>query len=316
MDFSTWVTRLSNFFTVFYGFAFAMESLCTSLCVVFCHGHLHLDKRGILKKILYVVILFLLSNVLCMLAYSLFSEFAATAIIFALLLPGAVFLIIKDHGGVFQRIIKMTLFFSSTYVVTEIGHRVNIMVSVISNSFSRELLMSLPYLILILSGFLVGYFNINRFKDIPLSYFILNISLFIGILLITFLQSSFRTGEDGQLTSLFLILVLLVLLAIDLGIYIMLYKFLEKQEKLLIAEAECKLNEASKVMLKLNEESIARSSLVRHDLKNHYAYVKSLLEEGKDKEALSFVSNALDASFEDIHIIDCGNTPRIFHHEP
>lgn len=148
MDFSTWVTRLSNFFTVFYGFAFAMESLCTSLCVVFCHGHLHLDKRGILKKILYVVILFLLSNVLCMLAYSLFSEFAATAIIFALLLPGAVFLIIKDHGGVFQRIIKMTLFFSSTYVVTEIGHRVNIMVSVISNSFSRELLMSLPYLIL------------------------------------------------------------------------------------------------------------------------------------------------------------------------
>ena len=103
-------------------------------------------------------------------------------------------------------------------------------------------------------------------------------------------------------------MVLFVLLAIDIGIYIMLYKFLEKQEKILVAEAECKINEASRIMLKLNEESITRSSLVRHDLKNHYAYLKSLLEEGKDKEALTYVSDALKTSYEDIHIVDCGNT--------
>ena len=195
MNLSAWVTRLSNFFTMFYGFSFIMEILCVCICAVFCHGHLHLSKRDILRKIIYVLILFVLSTVLSMLAYSLIPDsFAPTGIIVSLMLPGFLFLGWKDHGGVFQRIIKMTLFFSSTYVVTEIGHRFNLMMNFLDYGFGKELLRSIPYLFLILSGFLVGYYNINRFRDIPLSYFILNISLFLGILVITFLQSNFFVG--------------------------------------------------------------------------------------------------------------------------
>ncbi len=51
-------------------------------------------------------------------------------------------------------------------------------------------------------------------------------------------------------------------------------------------EAEATMNESASLMLKLNEESITKTSILRHDLKNHYAYIVSLAKEGKNEDIL------------------------------
>ena len=301
--------NIVNFFRVFYSFPFVFEIFCIAFSAILCRGNYSKSIRKIIFDFLNFAILFASITILCMLSYSLNQpRFTPYLIILSMVIPGFIYLGITDKLSFRKKFVRMILFFSATYVVTEIGHHNNLILAKLSlNSFAYQALMSLPYLLAIISGFLIGYININNFYCIPISYLILDISIFLGILIISMVQSNFDISSSTAYHA-FIIFVLFVLLAIDIGIYVFLYLLLRSQQRTIQAEAEAKMNQSALLMLKMNQDSITRSSMARHDIKNHYAYAINLLKEKQYDKAEEYLQKTLDVTFEDIHIIDCGNS--------
>lgn len=200
--------------------------------------------------------------------------------------------------------LKVFLYISSAYVVTEITHQVN-MLSLSVPSPLATFYRFLPSLLMPITGALVGYYNINRYQENDKSYFILSSAVFIALFVITFLSSFLET--DSSYLRAFILVVLISFLITEIGIYLGLYTTSRNQKKLLDLQAQAKLNEAAYETLKLNEESIERTSIARHDMKNHYAYIASLLEQKKYDEAYKYVSTINEESYGNFHIVDCGN---------
>lgn len=302
------IENISNFFKMFYSFPFAFEILCISISTVLCRGNFSKDIKRILFGFLDSAILFVSITFLCMISYALNQpKLTPYLIIFSMVIPGFIYLGIKDKLSFRKKFVRMTLFFSATYVVTEIGHHNNLILFELSLNSFTGFLMSLPYLLAVISGFLIGYININDFFQVPTSYLVLDITIFSAILLISIIQSSFTIASTIAYHC-FVIFVLFILLAIDIGIYVFLYLLLQSQQRTIQAEAEAKMNQAALLMLKMNQDSITRSTMARHDIKNHYAYAINLLKERQYDKAEEYLQKTLDVTFEDVHIIDCGNS--------
>lgn len=303
------ITNIIAFFQTFYSFPFIFEILCVSISTLLIHGDFSKKPKKIFISILEFFLLYVSITFLSMMSYAMNQpKYTPTLIILSMVIPCVIYLGIKDSLSFKKKFVRMTLFFSATYVITEIGHHNNLILSKLTlNHITNEILMSLPYLLILVSGFIIGYININRFYMIPTSYLILDTSVFLAILALSMIQSRF-TLSDSIDYNVFVIFVHLVLLGIDLGIYVFLYLLLKSQENAIKAEAEAKINQSALIMLKMNQDSIARASMARHDIKNHYAYALNLLREKKYDKAEEYLRKTSNSNFEDIHIIDCGNS--------
>ncbi len=303
-----WLNHLKEFFTIFITAPFIFQLFCAALDAVLSVGHLHLQKKHILFQLLWIVVLFASMLLLCMLSNSFDNPtsfaFTPTLVVFSIIIPGVVFIALSGHSKWQNKLLKVFLYVSSAYVVTEITHQVN-MLSFSIPSPLATFYRFLPSLLMPIAGALVGYYNINRYSEEEKSYFILSLAVFLALFVITFLSSSIET--DSAYLRTFILVVLISFLITEIGIYLGLYATSKNQKKLLDLQAQAKLNEAAYETLKLNEESIERTSIARHDMKNHYAYIASLLEQKKYDEAYQYVSTVNEESYGNFHIIDCGN---------
>lgn len=306
MTFSEWGQNLRNFFIVFLNGPFLLQLAMASLDAILCVGHLHLKKEILLKKSVSFVLMFSMMFFLCMFFNSLMSLFPAILVpylvIFSIIVPGVVYILMVGKSSVQNKIIKALLHVSSAYVVTEVCHQVNMISTLASLSpFFRYL----PNFLMPLVGFFVGFYNINRYPNIGKPNLIMSIGVFLSLFFITLLSSCIST--DVIFIRVVILLVLIAFLCIELGHYVGVYFNSRNQETILEYQAQAKLNDAAYLTLKLNEESIARTSAARHDLKNHYAYLKSLLQQKKYDEAMDYISSVNEDHFGNFHIVDCGN---------
>lgn len=301
--------KITRFFTVFLSFPILFQLISASLDAVLCAGHLHLKKKAIANKTVHFLIMVISMLLLCLISNSftdaLNMGFVPFLIVFSIIIPGSVHILISGKGSLENKIIKTLLYISSAYVVTEINHQVNLLTMSLDSAALSNFLRSLPSLLMLLTGFLVGFYNINRYPNTSKANLLLSILVFISLFAISLLGSTMQT--EKVFPRIFLILVNITFLLIDIGIYIGGYYTSKKQEMLLEYQAQAKLNDAAYQTLKLNEESIERASIVRHDLKNHYAYIAGLLSQKKYDDALKYVSDINEDSFGEFHIVDCGN---------
>lgn len=258
------------------------------------------------------VSLFVIETLLCALLGGFstqFNEVIPYFMVASIILPGTIYIIFRDCGDIRQKIIKTLLFFSGIYSVTEMGHHVNLFVANFTDlerdSFAAFLIMALPYLLMGLNGFICGFFDIDEHRSIPTAYLSLSILIFVSIFSIALWQSTISYSSASY--HLMICFALLLLLAIDISTYCVIYLNVAKQEKLVRAEAEAKMNSSALLMLNLNEKSIQTTTTLRHDLKNHFAYVTSLLDEDKKEDALKYLNEVVDQDLNKYHIIDCGN---------
>ena len=311
MTFESWINQFREFFVIFFDCAFCFQLICGSLDAVLSTGHLHLKKKILIQKGVSFLILFF-SRLLLTAFCSSFRQYLGNTVPYLIvgsrIVVGLIYLLAFERSGFTHTLIKTRLYLSSVYVVSEIGHQVNLLTTSRTSDGLKRFLRCLPHFLMVGAGFVVGKNDIDRYSEVPASSLALSATTFLALYLITFRTS--RLATNSLVYSFLSITILVIQLAFfltEIGIYIVAYRNREKSEKILFLQAKAKLNEASYIRLKLNEESIARTSVARHDRKNHYAYIKNLLEEGKYSEALSYVSVVNEDSLGNFHIIDCGN---------
>lgn len=317
-----WLYHFGRFYTFYLDYNFIFELICASLGAVLVLGRKDLRNK---KNLIFMSISFISLFVIMLLLTSISSSIAntietivtpssatqltPTMIIFTLLIVGALYIFIfTKHNHFTIRIFKMILYISSTYVCTELVHCIN-MAFLYSGAYTNSILINflrnLAELLIPLVGLLTWKFPIEKYHKLPTSGMVFSLIAYLFLFIVTFLISTISAQ-----TSYIWIILLFILIAFFLivnGIYVFMYQNLQNQNRELELQAQIKINDASYTMLKLNEESIKRTTTLRHDLKNHYTYMQMLLEERKYEEMKNYLTSLNDDIYGKVHIIDCGN---------
>ena len=85
----------------------------------------------------------------------------------------------------------------------------------------------------------------------------------------------------GQVFSGYMSIVILFVLLIDVVTYFMTYFICREKERVLAYQAERQKGRSLEELLKLSEARLGELREVRHDVKNQYAYMQSMLEAGR-----------------------------------
>lgn len=317
-----WLYNFVRFYTFYLDYNYIFELICASLGAILVLGKRDLRNK---KNLIFMSISFVSLFIIMLLLTSISSSIATTIetvttpssanhltptmIIFTLLIVGAVYIyIFTKHNHFTIRIFKMILYVSSTYVCTELVHCINMSFlysEVNNNRFLINFLRNLAEILIPLVGLLTWAFPVEKYHKLPTSGMVISLVSFIFLFVVTFLISTI--SAQNSYTWIVLLFILILFFLVVNGIYIFMYQSLQNQNRELELQAQIKINDASYTMLKLNEESIKRTTTLRHDLKNHYTYLQMLLEEKKYDEMKNYLTALNDDVYGKVHIIDCGN---------
>lgn len=165
----------------------------------------------------------------------------------------------------------------------------------------------ITYSLILIFAFVSTRYSIAKFVDFPRGGFILLFVtdvLGIGMTLFTQVLSTMVYGgiAPAYTVGLFTFLYVFLLIA-----YVSVYMICDKRDRMNRTGMENVLLRAQSEQLQLTRENIEALRMMRHDIKNKYAYIDALLdrgEYGKIKEmASSFSTRSLKPDF----YIDCGN---------
>ena len=299
-----------NFFSQFLGFAFTFESIGIVFLALQSSGRFKKERKSILWEILFGVILLIPTILLADIGYATgaaaLQTYAPIFIIIFMHIPSIVYLAIFGKGTYLHRILRILFFFSFSYLTTEIAHHYNMLVGPnLPNAIVREIVFSIPYLALYGVGIAIANLKIHHVRKAFNS--LLTMCFLTWITTFTFgAFSSTLEFENDAMHGLLLFLVLL-LASVDFWAYYIYYHVDKNNRVMAILEAQAQLNSAATLMLKMNEESIKRTSMARHDLKNTLAFVAELVQQGEYEKAMDFIADSEKQLDGPLPIVDCGN---------
>lgn len=147
---------------------------------------------------------------------------------------------------------------------------------------------------------ILGFSNLNPVSTVY--------ALLIGAA--TALLAMAYSGSRGRydvVASRFALLAFSCILVIDFAAYYMNYAVAcaQEREKQLVIENYMAQNDRE--LLRLNQQNLEDIRKIRHDIKNHFAYLEVLLREGRREEALDYFQELQTGVLPQLSYIDCGN---------
>lgn len=299
-----------NFFTMFLGPAFIFESVAVVFLALQASGRYRYKRLNDFLIEFRDGFFLLLSTILTScLGYSIGAStaigYSSIAVISGLLLPSVIYLAIFSKGLGMHRTLRTLFFFSIAYLITESAHHYNILIGQLGNRNLVEFLFCFPYLALIIAGLGVTNLKIHHVHK-PANSLMVTCYL---IWFLTFLFAFFSSLIEVTVRKDHILLLILtfVLAALDFWVYYIYYHVDKGQRVIAALETEAQLNSAAAIMLRMNEESIARTTATRHDLKNTLGFVSELIQEGRYEQALEFLGDTRKKMEGELPIVDCGN---------
>lgn len=108
--------------------------------------------------------------------------------------------------------------------------------------------------------------------------------------------------------KIFIVVLFIVIYFVNICIYILTYFLCKEQYNLLELQLEAKKRETDMEMMRLSEINLVELREIRHDIKNQYGYMKSLIESG-DYDLLKEYVESFSETFGRVlcDYVDCGN---------
>ncbi|GEM_PF-6010394 len=312
--------NVTDFFQRFYSFPYVFEIVMASITAIIYKAHWR-KMKSFPTKLIVIDLLSVLGLIASMTFIAAFfaglglavNKFISYLMVFSVIVPGAIYLFVFSKTKWPQRIVKTLLFLSSIYVVTEIGHHVNYLTNGIENQALLAFVKAIPYLVMPATGVVVAFYSIDKYRNLPISQIVLAVVTFVAIFVVAILQSyNISKAYENRIdvpafTHVLWILVMFMFLVLNLGFYVVLYDTLKKRDHFMEITAKSQMEEASDVMLKINEEAITKASHLYHDLKNHMLYLSGLMKEEAYDEAIQYCEKIGGDEAEALHIVNCGN---------
>lgn len=125
--------------------------------------------------------------------------------------------------------------------------------------------------------------------------------------LVIALMYQVRSDEYDEASQLFCLATFACILVISMVAYYLSYSNSthQEREKQLVIENYSAQN--YREMLRLNQQNLEDMRRIRHDMKNHFSYIGTLLEQGQYPQAAAYFDNLKQSTVQALSYIDCGN---------
>lgn len=267
------------------------------------------------KEIIKLITVFIISYVSCVLLSSLIfatcnltNNQSFTQIFFSLTIPIIVwfFALIFFKGRTLHRYIKTIVAISSIAVVEVLsknsgflfGHFTDVKILLI-------LARSLPYIFFPAVCFLLKRIDINHYRNLSLEMVII-VSVLSSLLIVVSIYEQASTTQEVATVGLLSFLDVVLLFILNFSYYAT-YKNIEHRHKITNLEVQKTLEDAERMSIEIDEINREELSKIRHDIKNQFAYVDTMLQQGKYEEAQKYVEDYVNTSNPVLNSFSCSN---------
>ncbi|MGM9537464.1 MAG: sensor histidine kinase [Candidatus Onthomonas sp.] len=148
-------------------------------------------------------------------------------------------------------------------------------------------------------------FNFDRFREVSPNGLALIIAEDVVMLVLSTVEALWF-GSDYRLSVVFAVMYICLFTLMLLSISV-LYSICEEQAEVTMLQAERQRLQGEREMEGLIEQNLETLRSIRHDLKNQYAYMSILLDEGRYDELKKYFAGISEGLPIPLSSVDCGN---------
>lgn len=308
------LAEMANYFTIIFQWSHAVQLLFVAVAIVCVLTPLRAEKCALLIGLAEVAGVF----VACMLSEMIFFGITAYArILGGMCFPLALLVVIVLYAVFFcrfyarLRVILTCTLYAATVTVTAYVSQLTQFIS-FPNMLALSFASVAVNLLIVLIAILFVRFPISKFTNIPGSSAVLVsvnsvavvASVFVNYVLMMAVLNEFSERWIGMIYTCISGVVMYIMMLVT---YILIYIICQRSERVLELQAEEKMAEADEKMLGITQKSLADLRLIRHDIKNRYAYMALLLDNGQYGELKEYLQSMCEEIMPSLAVIDCGN---------
>ena len=277
--------QMANYYTIVFQWAHAVQLLLVAAAIVCVLTPLKAERRALLIGLAEFVGVF----AACMLSEMFFFGLSAySRALGGMCFPLALFVVIVLYAAVFcrfyarLRIIITSLLYACIVTVTVYVAQLTQIVE-FPNLAALELTSIAVNLLVVFIAFVFTRFSIARFINIPDSAAVLaffNSFFVVASVFVNYVLMSEVYGEFGlrQIGIVYTFVEGVVMFVMMLVAYCLIYIICKRNDLILELQAEEKMAESDRKLLDITQKNLADLRLLRHDIKNRYAYMAMLLD--------------------------------------
>ena len=238
-------------------------------------------------------------------------ESVARSVVFSLASPITVlvFCLIFIKGYPLHKTIKTVMLVAVVIICDVISKNLGHLFMEGPHEFNIWLTLSrsVPFALFTGMCFLIYKIDINRYRNL-FTLQVIGVFIICALLIATSVQEHMieKTDTDFNILLSLLDLTLVVLLGLA---YFAIYKNIENRHKITNLEVQKTLAEAEKEAIEIDKINREELEKIRHDIKNQFSYMNTLLQQGKYEETSKYVDSFLtDESKNVLYSFSCSNS--------
>ena len=305
------IEALSFYYKVVLDFTYYIAFFFVAAGLAYLLWPKEFSKKGLIKPIVTFVVSYavcILFSSLMFAVSNLFGNRYLMQVFYALSLPIIiwVFTLIFFKGRKLHRYIKTIILISSIAVIEVLSKNFGFLIGTFTNiTFFLVLARSLPYVFFSGICFLLKKIDINHYRNLSQEMVII-ISVLSSLLIVASVHEQASMSQEITMVTLLTLLDVVLLFILNYSYYAT-YKNIEHRHRITNLEVQKTLEDAEKMSIeidKVNREELAKIS---HDIKNQFAYVGALLQQGKYEEAQKYVEDYVNTSNPVLNSFSCSN---------
>ena len=234
----------------------------------------------------------------------------AKSVIFSLASPIVVlvYCLIFIHGYPLHKFIKTYMLISVVIICDVISKNLGHLFVEGPHDFNIWLVFarSLPFALFTLMSFLMYKINIDRYRNLS-KIQVTAVIVLSTLLIAASVQEHMIEKVDTDFNILLSLLDLTLVFLLGLA-YFAIYKNIENRHKITNLEVQKTLAEAEKEAIEIDKVNREELEKIRHDIKNQFAYVDTLLQQGKHEEAQKYLNGFISDDTKNVlYSFSCSN---------
>lgn len=281
------------------GYAYIITEILFVVCVVLLFNYVKLTRKGIICKIIEILIIWFLVLLLSSATYKMFGSSRNIIIIFPLLIILYIVFLSKYHY--YTRIVMGCIFYSSFCLAIGLSEATGYAIrEVFKIQSPLNVTVSIIVLMMISETIYLRLFTIDRLSFVPMY----GLWLIVIISVIGIAEQALYSVERYWYPRSAMELGFWI---IELLSYYMFRMVALEYNKNITLQVMQQRNEYYQKMIQISEKNYEDMRVIRHEIKNEYSYLKAFLENKQYDKLDEFFNSISDKIIMPLSSIDCGN---------
>lgn len=274
------------FFTRVFDLSLAVQLLCVAVSTVLLLGVPSGTKFNPLKfaaEVVCLAAIFLVLNLTITVIAGVARLFVGSY--WNYLIGIALYALVRSKHSIAARVTMASVVFSVIVLMAAFGTIVGNMLENHIGKFDIAITKNISSLLMVACSVVFYLYPVYRY-EMNASSVALNAtcSLLSAMLFIVYellRAQNFSIEYAARMFSGYISIVIVAMLVINMVTYFMTYSTCRERERVLFYQAERQKSRSLEELLSLSESRLAELREVRHDVKNQYAYMQTMIEEGR-----------------------------------